>query len=212
MKFWLFEKEADVLWQQKKLRWYAAWRLIALVGVSVCWGLALLLLAEGNYPVQYLLTYVNTPLVALLNVLPVVVLSLLFYAAFARALPAFLASGFVTFGFSAANYYLLRFRDDPLMALDLLDFSTAVHFTDEYSLAPDKRLWTLIGCFVLALLMNMRFQQQKSELGREGATPAVIPVEATEAPVGTPAAPAVENLENLVTPAPAEQPAPAPQN
>lgn len=73
----------------------------------------------------------------------------------------------------------------------------------------------MILCFVLALLMNMRFQQQKSELGREGATPAVIPAEATETPVGTPAAPAapaVENLENLVTPAPAEQPAPAPQN
>lgn len=70
----------------------------------------------------------------------------------------------------------------------------------------------MILCFVLALLMNMRFQQQKSELGREGATPAVIPAEATETPVGTPAAPAVENLENLVTPAPAEQSAPAPQN
>ena len=73
----------------------------------------------------------------------------------------------------------------------------------------------MILCFVLALLMNMRFQQQKSELGREGATPAVIPVEATEASAdapAAPAAPAVENLENLVTPAPAEQPAPAPQN
>lgn len=73
----------------------------------------------------------------------------------------------------------------------------------------------MILCFVLALLMNMRFQQQKSELGRAGAAPAVIPAEATETPAGVPAAPAapaVENLENLVTPAPAEQPAPAPQN
>lgn len=73
----------------------------------------------------------------------------------------------------------------------------------------------MILCFVLALLMNMRFQQQKSELGREGAAPAVIPAETTETPAGAPAAPAapaVENLENLVTPAPAEQPAPAPQN
>lgn len=64
----------------------------------------------------------------------------------------------------------------------------------------------MILCFVLALLMNMRFQQQKSELGREGAAPAAVQTVATE----TPAAPAVENLENLVTPAPAEQPAPAP--
>ena len=161
MKFWLFEKEADVLWQRKRLRRFSAWRLAALMGVSVCWGLALLLLAEGNYPVEYLLTYVRTPLIAVLNVLPVVLLSLLGYAIFARALPAFLLSGVVTFGFSAANYYLLRFRDDPLMALDLLDFSTAVHFTDEYSLAPDKRLWAMIACFGLALLFLGLFARGK---------------------------------------------------
>ena len=69
----------------------------------------------------------------------------------------------------------------------------------------------MILCFVLALLMNMRFQQQKSELGRAGAAPAAAQTVATETPAA-PAAPAVENLENLVTPAPAEQPAPAPQN
>lgn len=64
----------------------------------------------------------------------------------------------------------------------------------------------MLLCFVLALLMNVRFQNEKSELGRSGApaAPAVRNV-ATETP-----APAVENLENLV--APAEQPAPAPQN
>ncbi len=65
----------------------------------------------------------------------------------------------------------------------------------------------MILCFVLALLMNVRFQNEKSELGRAGApaAPAAQNV-ATETP-----APAVENLENLVTPA--EQPAaPAPQN
>lgn len=65
----------------------------------------------------------------------------------------------------------------------------------------------MILCFVLALLMNMRFQQQKSALGREGAAPAAAQTMATETPAA-PAAPAVENLENLVTPAPAEQPAP----
>lgn len=62
----------------------------------------------------------------------------------------------------------------------------------------------MILCFVLALLMNIRFRQQKSDLGSEGAVPAAVQTTATE----TPAAPATENLENLVTPAPAEQPAP----
>ena len=57
-------------------------------------------------------------------------------------------------------------------------------------------------CFVLAVLMNARFQNSKSDLN-------VKTVEAPAAAVETaPAAPAVENLENL-TPAPA---APAEDN
>ena len=63
----------------------------------------------------------------------------------------------------------------------------------------------MILCFVLAVLMNARFQDSKSDLN-------VKTVEAPAAVVTTPAAPAVENLENL-TPAPAaegEGPVPAP--
>lgn len=67
----------------------------------------------------------------------------------------------------------------------------------------------MVLCFLLALLMNIRFQGEKSELGRTAA-PAPVQNVATETPAPAPA-PAVENLENLVTPA--EQPAPAePQN
>ncbi|MCQ2364207.1 MAG: preprotein translocase subunit SecG [Akkermansia sp.] len=82
-------------------------------------------------------------------------------------------------------------------------------------------------CFVLAVLMNARFQRQKSELGQKGApaaatapaeTPApeapaaAEPAPATETPA--PAAPAAENLEDLLSapaaPAPAEAPAEQP--
>ena len=86
-------------------------------------------------------------------------------------------------------------------------------------------------CFVLAVLMNARFQRQKSELGQKGAPAAVTaPAEtpAPEAPVAepapaaetpaaeapAPAAPAAENLEDLLStpaaPAPAEAPAEQP--
>lgn len=78
----------------------------------------------------------------------------------------------------------------------------------------------MLLCFVLAVLMNARFQRQKSDLGQQVAAPAAVeapatvPAEATTAPAAetapAPAAPAVENLETLVTPAPAPEPAPAP--
>lgn len=54
-------------------------------------------------------------------------------------------------------------------------------------------------CFVLAVLMNHRFQAQKSALGQAGA-PAVA----------APAAPAEQPAAAETTPAPAETPAPAP--
>lgn len=73
-------------------------------------------------------------------------------------------------------------------------------------------------CFVLAVLMNARFQRQKSELGQNGAPAATAPAEAptapapaetpaaaeetpaaAETPAPAPAAPAAENLENLLS-------------
>ncbi len=161
LKHWLFWKEKDLLWSQKKLKCYAAWRLLALLAVSVCWGLALLVASQGSYPLENLKTFVETPLLAVMNVIPVVFLSLLFYAAFARALPAFALSGGIWLGFTLTNYYLLRFRDDPLMALDLLDFFTAMHFKNQYDLMPENRLWAVLGCFVLALLFLGIFARGK---------------------------------------------------
>lgn len=83
----------------------------------------------------------------------------------------------------------------------------------------------MVLCFALTLLMNHRFQQQKSQLGTQAVPAATTEAqqaqqlkqedaqkEQTPAPAAeqTPATPAQDNLENLVTPAPAaEQPAPA---
>ncbi len=148
---WLFQKERDPLWPRRRLRWYTAWRLIALLGMSVCWGAALLVLAAGSYPKHYIGGYFETPLIAALNILPVLVLSLLFYVLFNRAWAAFLCSGVLTLGFSLGNYYLLLFRDDPLMAADLLDLSTGLGFTGRYDLSLDVWAGVVVLCFFLAL-------------------------------------------------------------
>lgn len=160
-RFWLFRKEPDVLWSQKKLKAYAAWRLTALLLMSLCWGAALLIIAVGRHSRIHVLGYFETPLIAALNVIPVVLLSLLFYAIFGRALPAFLASGIITLGFASANHYLLLFRDDPLMAVDLLDFFTGLKFTGQYDMRPDKWFALVLGCFVLAVLFLAIFARGK---------------------------------------------------
>ena len=76
----------------------------------------------------------------------------------------------------------------------------------------------MVLCFVLTLLMNHRFQEQKSQLGTQAVPAAPAQEQKAEeaqkqetpaAPAAEqPAAPAQDNLETLVTPAPAaEQPA-----
>lgn len=62
-------------------------------------------------------------------------------------------------------------------------------------------------CFVLAVLMNHRFQSQKSELGQNAAPAATAPAETPAAPAETPAA---QPAATETAPAPAETPAPAP--
>lgn len=86
----------------------------------------------------------------------------------------------------------------------------------------------MLLCFVLAVLMNHRFQSQKSELGQKGAPAATAPAAPTEQPAAAETAPApaettapapaaADDLESLLnTPAPAEGtpaevPAPAEQ-
>lgn len=141
----------DPLWRRETQNGYAAWRLCWLVLMSLLWGVALLVIAAGSYPKQDILGFFETPLIAALNLLPVLLLSLLFYAAFARTWAAFLASGLITGLLAAANYYLLLFRDDPLMAQDILDISTGLGFAGKYSLVPDVWLGAVIVCFFLAM-------------------------------------------------------------
>ena len=151
----------DPLWQREKQNAYAAWRLIWLIVMSVLWGVALLVIAAGSYPKQDIIGFFETPIIAALNILPVVVLSLLFYAAFARAWAAFLAGGLITGLMAAANYYLLLFRDDPLMAQDILDVSTGLGFAGKYELTPDIWLSAVIVCFILALGFLLLFCRGK---------------------------------------------------
>ena len=78
-----------------------------------------LLLAFGTYAWALLKSYFEHPVIAALNLLPVVLLLLVFYGLLGRPWAAFLADAVLVGGFSLANYYLLRCRDDPLMFEDI---------------------------------------------------------------------------------------------
>lgn len=123
--------------------------LILLLASAVLLGVILLLPSLGGYPVAQMLGFFRTPLIALLNVLPCLFFLCLFYALFARVGAAFLTGGILLFLLTAADNYLLLFRDDPLMAQDLRDISTGLGFAGKYDLLPGTKLAVALVCFLL---------------------------------------------------------------
>lgn len=94
--------------------------LLLLLAAGFCLGLLSLWFAAGSYYIPMFLSYWKHPVLAALNVLPVMLLVLLFWLAVRRAWLAFLLSGGLVMVFTFSNFYKLTFRDDPLMFEDVL--------------------------------------------------------------------------------------------
>ena len=121
---------------------------------GICLGVLSLTFAYGDYTNELFFSYLQNEWIVVLNILPVVMLLGLLYGMIGRAWIAFLVTSVVTLGFSMANYYMLRFRDDPLMFEDLKHLREALSITKtaKYNLTPDLRVWFGLFCVVLGTL------------------------------------------------------------
>ena len=151
--FWLFRPFATGLTPRRKaLFWTWNGAVLLLAGLSL--GALSLLFAYGTYAKALMKSYFEHPLIAVLNILPVLLLLLLLYGVFGRPWAAFLGTSVVVGGLSLANYYLLRCRDDPLMFEDIkyLREAGAITQNANYDLSPDKRIWFGLLCIVAGTL------------------------------------------------------------
>lgn len=148
--FWLFGDSSLGLNGKKKLAFWA-WNTAVLLAAGLCLGMLSIFFAYGDYTDMLMKSYLQRPLLLLLNVAPVVVLVLLLYLLTGRPWAAFLLSSVLVWGLSLGNYYKLRFRDDPLMFEDLkyLREAGSITKTASYDLTPDKRVWFGLACVVL---------------------------------------------------------------
>lgn len=155
--FWLFRPAATDLTGRRRAG-YWLWNGAVLLAAGICLGMLSLLLAYGNYATAMFKSYFEHPVIACLNIAPVVVLLLILYGLLGRPWLSFLVSSVVVFGFSLANYYKLRLRDDPLMFEDLKYIREAGSITQtaDYNLAPDKRIIFCVVCIVAGTLF-LRF-------------------------------------------------------
>ena len=143
-----------------------AWTLFWTAASGVGLGLLSLLYAFGLYDRRLFGTYLRHPLILLLNVLPVVLLVFLFYCLYGAVRPAFITAAVIVMGFTLGDYYLLKFRDDPLMFADVLNIKEALSITakQKYDLTPDKRMLFGIACLLLGVLFLSFFVKRRLAL------------------------------------------------
>ena len=154
--FWLFRKSPDHLSPEKK-RAFWAWNVFILFCAGVCLGGLSMFFAYGDYTDMLMKSYFTVPLIPILNIVPVILLVFAMWFLLGRPWLAFLISSAVVWGFSLGNYYLLRFRDDPLMFEDVRNIATAAAFTDDYDMTPDLRIWFGLGCILLGTVLLLLF-------------------------------------------------------
>ncbi len=126
-------------------------------------GLVSLVLAPGPYGWEVFWDYLTSPALIVLNLLPPVVMTALFYGILGRSWPAYALTALTVLGLSFGNYYKLTFRDDPVVAADLLLLGEAGNMAGKYQLFLSSKLIAALVCAVagtvaLALLARGRLR------------------------------------------------------
>jgi len=146
---------------------YYMYNVLLLTGACIAMGLASLLIAYGpGYSNRIFIDYLCHPYLLFLNILPCVLLTFLLYALIGRSWIAYSLSSLVIIGFSIANYFLLKFRDDPLMFSDILYIKEAANISNEgydYSLGI-KLIFAIATCVGFAVVLAL-FQRWKPKGG-----------------------------------------------
>lgn len=143
---------------------HQVWLALALTGLGCCIGGLSLFFAATAYmklnSMALLYSYLSSPLILALNLLPPVLLIWLFYFLSRRAWVGFLGSFLPVIGVTLANYYKIRLRSDPLLATDLRLAAEAGGIVGGYTLDLTWLVWFALGCFFAGLLFSIFLMPQ----------------------------------------------------
>ena len=118
-------------------------------------ALTLLILWVGtlNFSFSRLLYYFNEPSMVLLNYLPVALLMLLLYLLCNRLWLSFLLSSAVGYVFAYVNYFKVRLRGEPFLAIDLTTLAEGVNAGGEFTLTFPVVFWLGLVCIAAGTLV-----------------------------------------------------------
>lgn len=142
--------------------------LSALFG-GIVTGLCSLYFATGVYSIEMFVSYLTNPYILLLNMLPPLLLSAVFYLLFNRAVWSYLCTNLVVMGLTIVHYYKMAFRGDALIAEDLTLVTESKKMLETYELFLDQRIIAYavifcVGMLFLALFARGRFRRKLPRL------------------------------------------------
>lgn len=149
--YFLFQaRPAETLTSRQRAAFWL-WNGVISAGAGLALGLASLLLATGSASVRVMFVdYLRHPALLALNLLPPLLLMALLYAATGRAWLAYLITALPVLGLSLGNYYKLVFRDDPVLASDLLILGEAGQMAGKYHLFLNRKLALALLAAIIA--------------------------------------------------------------
>lgn len=130
--------------------WVWNWGLVLSAALGL--GLLSLVLAPGNYGWNVFRDYFNSAALIWLNLLPPALLACLLYGAFGRAWLAQLLTAAPVLSLSIGNYYKLAFRDDPVVASDLLILGEAGQMAGRYQLFLNTKMAAALALAALSVV------------------------------------------------------------
>ena len=164
----MFATEPD-----KREKYYRRGRVIfaflsALFGGLVT-GLCSMYFATSKYSIEMFLSYFTNPYIVLLNLLPPVILSAVFYLLSNRAYLSYIFTNIAIIVPTLINYYKIAFRGDCFIAEDVALAGEASAMLSNYSLFINKRIAIYIGILIvgtamLAALARGRFRKKAERI------------------------------------------------
>lgn len=152
-QFFLFQTAPDPAWSLPKRTLFWSWNLLLSLGAALGIGVLSLFFAAVTDRTAMFVSYFTHPLIALLNLAPVVLLFFLLYFLLGKAWLSYLLTAGVVLGFTVASWFKLQFRNDPLMFEDLLLLKEAGNMAGKYQLFLTKTMAAALVVLALGLLL-----------------------------------------------------------
>ena len=117
-------------------------------------GVVSLYFARVTYGIELFYSYFQNPLIILLNVLPVIIITAVFWLLSNRVFVGILGSSIVTLLLTFVNYYKLLIRGDPLLATDVYVIAEGISAGSKYTFNVGPAIILVLIATVAAILFS----------------------------------------------------------